>query len=393
MKRFFTLTLTLSFASKVFGSVGIMVAPPRLGYGDVASNVYMAHLLQTAGVKDISLIFYETMAETIPVLKTLVPQFKGEDYQDIDGILFQNAKSCKNKFDLTLSFASTPTIASIHRSPASKFKVHFFEYSYRRQEQTATFFRSGPEDFGLYLRREFHQPPFSRNEVLKSLQSDIKTSSSEISLAFTYSSERPLTDAYIKAIAKIASKPINANRTYLIASNFPAIELELPKNLVVINPRLSLKMSESIIAHSDFPVVVTGDVSLSMAIEYGKAYLYELKRHKELLISELFQTYRQDARIESSQLEKIQFALNPPIGNLPELTFLKLLQDFLDNPQSKEIFKMANKRLKEKHSLVHLVERLQKIASNLEERPVEHERIRNILTKAYCHGLLGEVTQ
>jgi hypothetical protein len=108
-------------------------------------------------------------------------------------------------------------------------------------------------------------------------------------LGFSYTSKAQPTLAYVKAAAVTASRLPPGRTLVIVVKDFPELDrVPLPPNVRLrrlVEP--SLALSESAVAHSDEPVMITGDVSLSFALQYEKLYFYEMRRHKAEAIKQL----------------------------------------------------------------------------------------------------------
>ena len=110
----------------------------------------------------------------------------------------------------------------------------------------------------------------------------------EMQLAFGYCQDPRTLEAYLQFIEKWSTE--NPNKQILLVTK----DLEgmreksiSPKIIWVKENNIPFSLSEAIIARSTLPLLVTGDVSLSLALDNHKPFIYESQKWKRAFFSSL----------------------------------------------------------------------------------------------------------
>ena len=72
-----------------------------------------------------------------------------------------------------------------------------------------------------------------------------------------------------------------AETVIFIPTRFLKFFKGIPVNIHLLpSENLGFKGNKEIIASANLPILVTGDVSLTLALDYEKSFIYEVRRHK-----------------------------------------------------------------------------------------------------------------
>jgi hypothetical protein len=134
---------------------------------------------------------------------------------------------------------------------------------------------TGPLSLGMYISPNKPWIAKQKNDIIREFF-DVSVLKSKLS--FSYTASYDAASIYLEALNDFANK--NQDTTFfLIAKHRP--QIALAKNLHVETiPNLSFQKTKEIIASSDFPLMVTGDMSLTLAMDYEKEFFYEALNHK-----------------------------------------------------------------------------------------------------------------
>lgn len=135
-----------------------------------------------------------------------------------------------------------------------------------------------PEILGnkIALIREYFYTDLSNEE----LQSDI------VKLGYSYTKGTDATDLYLQALAQFAKEHAD-QQFFIIAKSMPS-DWKKPANVhVVVEERMPLSRTKELISAANLPIMVTGDMSLTLAMEYEKEFFYEKLDHKFEIENEL----------------------------------------------------------------------------------------------------------
>lgn len=314
---YFFLLLSLSKLLFAYEVVGVVITSPRGGYGDIASNLRMV----------------EKLAETYPNMKINV-YGEEEVYEKYVKVL--SPEIIPNKFDPrkrvnyisfnsdSINLAPSPQAIVKFSSPIEKksrkipgssaaLSATFLEYSpaqgpatypqimgeslYEEMairahgafEKDKRFFSAaaGINEVGLYISPKRPRAPYSPEELRNKLLTDygIQVRGGD-KIAFAYTHQPYLTQMYLKAMFR--SQKDSEQKIHIFTSGFKGLKIPSSDRIRVYSlDKTPMKLNESLIAHASFPVLITGDVSLTMAIEHEKAFLYESLLWKNVLVNSM----------------------------------------------------------------------------------------------------------
>jgi hypothetical protein len=271
---------------------------PRGGYGDIASNLIMARRLKEVDPKaKINLLISKDALEGVQILWPTVKSIPSTR-QNIYGInLYHVGVDKLPHADFVLAFSrprgfvtsgEEPLIGktgdiflsfseyrgSLGPNPAAADYVDMVRFDPKTLRPHLTL-SSGIRSTGLYISPQKKLPKISKDELGRQIDQSGLT---QKKLAFAYSHEIKTLQPYIEAMKAIAkSSRYESEEILLYIKEHRSLEVsDLPKNLKVVEYKsIPFELSEAMIAHSDFPPLVTGDVSLGLAIDYGKIPIYE----------------------------------------------------------------------------------------------------------------------
>lgn len=332
-----------SLASPSPISVNMIVGIKRPGFGDIASNLRMAQMIRERD-PGLDLRFWVSQ-DVVDSLKTLVPEFdETKGVQTIDGIAyylgFENLMPQADYFlgfslkgtKIEINYAKDIYIPEHHevsdyelisRIGNSPMLLHFQEYggSVYQVEGTNKFGRkkrifhlqSGPTSSGLYISDQRPSLDSSKSNLVDLLQKQgLQAAAQKVSdfkVGYAYSEKSGPAKMYIRAIANIAAS--NPSENYLLfVKSFKNLNLgDLPQNLeIILLNNTPLRLNEAIVAASDLPLLITGDVSMTFAIEYGKVFMYETQTWKRKSIAALLEKLS----LDPSSQEKAKLLFDVP---------------------------------------------------------------------------------
>lgn len=409
----FSLSNSSSLTSKDTGlgeltnpkTISVVIATPRGGFGDIVANIKMAEELKKVYPHaKVRLIIDELADEsyynkTLEALTKLFPTFcKTCDIQEIDDFQFYMRKFPQS--DVAFQFSAD---LNYNISQMSKYAPHSFvfpEYGEFYYTEHDRFFDpkthlptveyesleivkvkgetrhivsipSGVQGKGLYLSSQKSELKYkTKKDALNAAGKYLGFDAAEIEefleydeLGFSYNAYADSENGYVKAMYELAKE--NPDKKYLIimSGNFDYIDgltETMPHNLMFVNTTnhkgLPLDISNALIAHSTIPVNITGDLSLTTAIEYGKPFIYEFHRWKALHHKELFEKLKTTEAFKKApeKIEFLQKIMGIKSGKMKleghsskELPCYQMLKD----KDFQNVFSQALKEIKQNHSL------------------------------------------
>lgn len=140
----------------------------------------------------------------------------------------------------------------------------------------------GPLALGMYIGTKKPEHLYNRTELLQRYFPDSKFSSTDpnVKIGFTYSKGDDASEEYIRAVVKWAET--RPTERFAIISRWPAPHgINVPSNVDIRQHKsMAFADTKAFIAVSTMPILVTGDMSLTLAIEYEKELFYEKLEHK-----------------------------------------------------------------------------------------------------------------
>lgn len=310
-------------------SMGLLPHQNTGGWGDVMANVSMALDIKKQFPK-ILVRLIVTLNDTDPRpavnrVRNFIPNIlkneKGEKYLNPDSLLVQHYQgleiyfvevpsnlsylnekqmSQKNKNTLKALTEHIPTAElglqfSANNNPysnlvlkAEKLQLSFEEYSSLRDSLAYSFFQgerahlklhAGPLGFGVYGFGSEHDARGSEDnkKLIKSWLTEKGVSLADYDLAFAYAGDRELIEDYVKAIEQITSESEKGKPMIIVYKG----DGEISKSSGAIKIPLGVhpkELAHALIAESTISPLVTGDGSLSSALETTtakKSFVYE----------------------------------------------------------------------------------------------------------------------
>lgn len=285
------------------------------GFGDIASNVVMARMFRREhpdAVLHMIVPDQKTATNTSALLSTLDPRFKvGVPTQTIDGITYvlDNGATALPKADYLLSFSSKESespqvLASANKAmliaeyglprPDSAPVEHYLES--KVSETTVRRARAGlgTNQLGLFVSQQKPAPQMTREAMFDLLDGipgrfngGVGDRYGEVKLGFCYSSDARSTERYLAAMADSARKSPGEKFLLIIQKSIPP-NVAIPPNVEIRSySKIPFTLTEAIVAHSDVPLMLTGSVSASLALEYEKPFFYEAQSWKQNFFTDL----------------------------------------------------------------------------------------------------------
>ncbi len=298
--------------------VDIFGGKPRGSLGDLATGIWMGRLMSRAypGVS-IRILVPESIREQFA---RLVPQIRSSNvFVDADGVQYvavglrpsspsdvffafsvqrhnPNAATYAKDLELPSDIIRDPTaIKEIHALNTAKLTVELDElYGGEKtvhdvsQTSEGTYVRmnTGLRSGGVYASAEERTPPCSRAQLFAKLGLSLGLSEdADARLAFSYGHHGDWHERYRVFLVTYALRHPEEKIVW-VTSDAQSFEPQ-PQNLIIARSVLDLADSEAVVSHADLPILVTGDVSMSMAIEYGKPFFYEVQSWKRAVANDL----------------------------------------------------------------------------------------------------------
>ncbi|MCB0371018.1 MAG: hypothetical protein KDD45_16750, partial [Bdellovibrionales bacterium] len=284
-------------------SLNILISPPRGGYGDTAANLLMIERLVDHYSKGKAQIYVVYQKESVEQIHALWPDFNPNlESQYVRGILFTSLEKAQLA-DIALTFSSSESrIKNLGRK-----SITYLEYDevkqgrggllaqvrdYNENSPIISIYSDGSGALintgfgnGLYVKQGFRNDDFNKKSTFSLLRTFAPklSFSDNARLAYAYNSSPPLTQQYINALSLLATK---YNQEIVVVTN----HLVTNKNALikVINMKgASFDLNQKIIKSSDIPILVTGDGSLSLAVEGRKPFFYSLYAWKRFTPSSI----------------------------------------------------------------------------------------------------------
>lgn len=317
---FLALCLIAAPAVALAQTVNMFAGIKRGGFGDIASNFLMAEKLKELSPELNINMWVST--DILEYVKTLVPEFDpSKGVQQINGIKFYYGDANplpQADFFLGYSLNDKNEVQSgqyapglyipgvddklvnayetIYRIANAKNIVHFKEYQGSNYElasitnvasgQRLFSFETGPLAGGLYISPSKPTQAPSKQEALNLLRAEgyelPVVTEGKVRLAYSYSAYPNIAKVYLEAMQLHASRFPN-EQFVIVAKDFPVLrDMALPANLHVVwlDKKTPFELNKALIAASDAPILVTGDVSLTVAIEHEKLFIYETNTWK-----------------------------------------------------------------------------------------------------------------
>ncbi len=268
------------------------------GYGDLATNLLMAQHLRVLWPDATINVLVDSESEK--AMPLFFPRFDlQKDSQMIDGITYViNLEKGIPEADYFLSFSNPNTVLNISKHVPS---ILFSEYSggsklvVGKGSFSQLKLNAGVESSGLYITPTKVPPPVPRKslfEVLRreGIQIPKNLDPNNVLIGYSYTTLTLATQLYLDAVSRLPSQGVS-KKIVLFVKDFGRDTLDVPdhSNIVTIPLKggASFMVSRSIVAHSDITIMVTGDVSPSIAIDFEVPFLYEIRRHKAGFIDSL----------------------------------------------------------------------------------------------------------
>ncbi len=310
VKQFMLIIMLVGFAihpKSVAGTVLIASGYPIGGSGDVASNMLMAEKIhESLPLEDVIIL---VVPESAQVISALEPRFlPGLSSQVIEGITylsepFQERKNLERP-TLFLGFSNNfnnPTIKKFWSR--ATLALGFYEYQGTHPINPGEFidrdftsvFNTGIYHSGLYVSKDRPSTDFISSPNLAELRQLLAdTAFDAVSrlpggrIAFAHAAEYKSIRWYIEStILTVGS----SETIIFVPRRFIKFFTKLPNNIHLADSSIPFKQSRQLMMLSNLPVLVTGDVSLSIALDYEIPFVYEARQHKENFAIDLLKIF------------------------------------------------------------------------------------------------------
>lgn len=296
--------------------INIIVPPDGLGgFGDLVSNLFMGEKLLELGY-GINIIVDRSFKEKFNILGLLEESnFSSFYLGEHEGIHYFSEHGLAeyippeiDDFTIYTSFSVEKLGLSVNKNykqhnlcQTFKLGKRFILSEYKSLDEkfrhwqgdvvyeivNTTVLYTGPFLLGMYVSPTPPQRINDKTRILKEYFAIQDDNVLNKFLGFSYSAGPGATNIYLAALAKRACQDPASH--YYVLSRFDVHPtIQLPENMTVRTVKhMSFKESKSAICSSDLPILVTGDMSLTLALEYEKNFFYEEFSHKSGLMGDL----------------------------------------------------------------------------------------------------------
>jgi hypothetical protein len=299
------LTLVFLFPQNVFSQTFLIGSgTPVGGSGDIAANVLMAQYLQKL-IPDSSIVIYVT-PESIETISSLTPEVREYPIDQINflknGILYISpGKFIPNGSQMPIfhfSFSNLPSYPTKNYFTNNKnvpVALSFSEYQGKELsgrkidhvyvEKNIYIPATGLRFSGLYISPN-GESLFLDNDIdllNKQEIASIQEAKKSKYIVYLYSRNFDLMSSYVKEIIKKVggdSITIFAPPPFIKHLKWNS-DVITNGNVKLFSNFVSFEMTRKMMKISNLPLLVTGDVSLSLAIEYRKPFVYSVYSWKE----------------------------------------------------------------------------------------------------------------
>jgi hypothetical protein len=191
----------------------------------------------------------------------------------------------------------------------------------------ATRFHPGPSTLGLYISPKKPTLKIDRSALLHQYfpQLPFNVNCNTANLSFCYTTSSGMSELYLEALSIWARE--NPNEQFFLISKYAAPpSLSLPANLHISHQeKIPFKETENIIAASTIPVMITGDMSLTLALQHEKLFFYEQLDHKFPIDKEL-SYYPALKELPSLSYEVASLGMGVDCACIPKINHASYLQ-------------------------------------------------------------------
>jgi hypothetical protein len=314
------------------------------GFGDLVTNFWMARMLSRTSDKSVRFYYDPSFEDKI---SKLIPDYNKNNADDREIIFMPNTKfiSPKGKDSCNLLFSHVPNNKSksinteleniINYSLRNNKMILFSEYNPRQTMKrtghllnkymitgTPYYFYTGINYTGLYVTsNDSDGKQLTKSSKIKDLKEISRVLSSPILAGIPFATSSPLlgigysahsgtVEDYLYMLIKYIRKnhptsekkwifikrPNTKIEQILFDKMIYAIEFKYPD--IILKPFTSMpfEVMDFLFKMATLPVLVTGDMSLTQAIQYEKPFIYETLQHKEILRENLFKALSLDLK-------------------------------------------------------------------------------------------------
>lgn len=369
-------------------TVSVYIDQPRGGFGDTAANLLMIERLsayyQNSGTQ-LSVIYSPEAKEQIHILW---PEFSlDKDRQIVRGIMFTDFTN-HTPADINLAFSIK---GYAHAKSRGKLNIDYLEYSdidsdhqllgmtFKEVQDTEnlktpflhpTWRKTGTDYYfntgvshGLYVMDGFRPDDFKKELTFYFLRKfDPKIEFSEqAKLGYAYASSPELVQQYVTAAETYAEK---YQIEIVVVANHP-VQSSSPLIKVISSKNIPFNLNQKIIKSSDLPILVTGDGSLSLAIEGRKPFFYSLyawKRFVPINLKKAIEKASPALKKDKKRLDLVAnlLSLDNSGQTSYENMFLQLMED---QPLQQELSRVFDGFVKQ-DSLVNAIQKDIQILNN-----------------------------
>jgi hypothetical protein len=295
--------LVCSATSSHANTINIIGTPKNMGWGDVLSNIWMAQQIHASKPNtEVHFIVDETYLKA-EGFETIFPGLNpNQPIQKIGGIIFHipvgeaaNRHYLgveKTSCNLTFSSREISKIAKkIQFSPLLSFNEysgidpHAHKVSLEETKEGGKIIRldTDADSLGMYVTAKSPEPQASLSVESEELGS---TPDDQIEVGFAYVNFEASTLAYVENMISYAKnhprKTIQLHVKESKALENRSKQVDFPKNLdLKTYSFMPFSQTIEIIKAATLPIMVTGDMSATLAIQFEKRFIYEQLNHKE----------------------------------------------------------------------------------------------------------------
>ncbi len=353
-------------------NINIMISPPRGGFGDTAVNLLMIERLSHFYKDTDTVVNVVYNRESEEQIQVLWPDFDPKkEKQIIRGIVFSKDTKAQ-ELDYVITFSAR------HWAPKTLGKKTIGYYEYEELQTDVHGFFESVKNYqvktpinmilngsymintgitsGLYVLDGFRPEDFNKKTTFELLS---KTNpsvvfSSEAKLGYAYTSSQPLAQQYVSAVEKWINQ---RNIEVVIVTNHD-VTVTNPLVKIIKMKNLPFTLNQKIIKSSDIPILVTGDGSLSLAIEGRKPFFYALYAWKRFTPEVLRNTLKEKSKFFRTNRWALDLVSNlTSLDITGQRSYESEFLSVMENPQLQSELARIFDHLTKNNSLVSFVEK------------------------------------
>jgi hypothetical protein len=380
------LILAFLFCFRIFAAeiqVNIWSGINLGGFGDLASNLFMLKQLQRQNPE--WKFNYIIDRSSVAKLKILITEFGEQDEFIKDSVRFIIDKGQPlPASDFVLSFSSGPMKKNIAQTaPRAMSFTEYEQYHSQKiiskqitQAHEHYWISTGPKNLGLYINYNETNTELNKTNSLLAEHEERAIKSADL-IGLSYTNNGELGQFYLDLYSGISRSSKQNKKIVLFIKDAHLLDLSnAPANIQVINlTKKPFALTEAIFPLLNLPPLVTGDMSLTLALQNKRIFMYERLEHKKNVITDLLDIFQK-------HLPKKSFN---ELNGLWNFNTLEDARDKMDHLQSivsnKDLIAEVEPLMKDELKERSLVMNLSDLINDIYEKKVGH--IDEVILKKY----------